>query len=102
MGDGHRATCDNSVCAPVQHIVNTFARNGPHRYPKVWVGFAQVDVGLLPNAMCGVYNSQNVPLTTEGHHLFPWKINARIGGDAIDDSHNLQLGPVTDLLLRTL
>ena len=52
--------------------------------------------------MCSVYNSQNAPLTTEGDHFLPWKIDTRIGGDAIDDSDDLQLGSATDSTLSCL
>ena len=52
--------------------------------------------------MCGVYNSQNAPLTTEGDHFLPWKIDSRIGDDAIDDSDDPQLGSVADVTLSCL
>lgn len=52
--------------------------------------------------MCSIYNSQNAPLTTEGDHLLPWKIDSRIGDDAIDDSDDLQLGSVADFMLGCL
>jgi hypothetical protein len=74
----------------------------PHGYPKVWPSFAQVNVGFLSNAMCGVYNSQNAPLTTEDDHFFPWKIGSRIGDDTIDDSDDLQLASVANFTLSCL
>jgi len=52
--------------------------------------------------MCGVDNSQNAPLTTEVSHFLPWKIDTRIGGDAVDNSDDLQLGSVADLTLSCL
>src|SRR6266849_8253009 len=52
--------------------------------------------------MCGVYDGQYAPLTTKSDHFFPWKINARDGGDTIDDSDNLQLCSVADFALSNL
>ena len=52
--------------------------------------------------MCSVYDGQNAPLTTKSDHFFPWKINARDGGDTIDDSDDLQLLSVADFALSYL
>jgi len=72
------------------------------RYPEVWIRFFQVDVGFLPNAVCGVYKGQNAPLTADGDHFFPRRIHAGIGDDAVNDCNNLQLCAVTQFALLRL
>jgi len=71
-------------------------------YPEVWADVAQVDVGFLTKAMCSIDHRHDTPLTTEGDHFFPRKIDTRDGNDAVDDSHNLQLCSVTGLTLSYL
>jgi hypothetical protein len=102
MDDRHKTTCNSSGKASIQSVLGAFERIWAHRYPKVRMSFAQVDAGLLPDTMCSVYHGQNAPLTTESDHFFPRKINARDGGDGIDDGDNLQLRSVADFVLRYL
>jgi len=52
--------------------------------------------------MCSIDHSHDTPLTTEGDHFFPRKIDTRDGNDAIDDSYNLRLCSVAALALGYL
>lgn len=60
-----------------------------HANPEITSGFLDFDIELLPDGMCSVDDSPYPLFFANLNHLPPWKQNAWITHDAVNDRYDI-------------